>query len=152
MKSLIILLFATVIASGDAAQKCQEVTDPCASVRADAAPIYENANNGLKDAEERCEAQLEAVEPRPASDGALNEELRTISQQCQADLSNSMQYAATNLGGLVGLDPPESYVGIFLQTEREGMSACLVETDSALLTSYQSIFLSLEAIAESKRL
>ncbi|CRL05369.1 CLUMA_CG018476, isoform A [Clunio marinus] len=54
MKSLTFLLFAAVIASGDAALRCEEVTDPCASIQANTASIYENANNAIKAIKDRC--------------------------------------------------------------------------------------------------
>ncbi|CRL07498.1 CLUMA_CG020464, isoform A [Clunio marinus] len=121
MKGLTILLFATVIASSDAAQKCEEVTDPCASVRADAAPIYENANNVFKEVDDRCTPLFEAVEPRPASD-ELTAELSQILLQCSRDMEDDYINAFTGLGELLGIDPPQLYLLMFLNNEREGLS------------------------------
>ncbi|CRL07511.1 CLUMA_CG020476, isoform A [Clunio marinus] len=117
MKSLIILLFATVIASGDAAQKCEEVTDPCTP-------------------------QLEDAEPNT---------LGQIAAQCSGDLADVMFSTISVLGSFLGLDPPDTYFNTFFASEREGVSACLVETDKAFLGNYQSINNNINAIAASKK-
>ncbi|CRL07497.1 CLUMA_CG020464, isoform B [Clunio marinus] len=128
MKGLTILLFATVIASSDAAQKCEEVTDPCASVRAAAAPIYENANNTYIAVQDRCTPQLEAADS--------SEELDQIYSQCTGELSDALRNVISALGDLVGINPPENYIKIAAKHEE---NPCLAETDFKILSNYDIV-------------
>ncbi|CRK95777.1 CLUMA_CG009234, isoform A [Clunio marinus] len=151
MKTLTFVLLTIVIAV-DAMKVCVPVPeDPCASVVAAAASIWQEAAQKLANLNAQCSNELSAVSFANGDEfDDFNGEFYTTSN-CMVTYYSYTDTAIASLANLVGASFDDYYDLFYGFIDREGDALCLGQGDTSLVNAFNSVLNGWNDIIQSKK-
>ncbi|CRL02880.1 CLUMA_CG015824, isoform A [Clunio marinus] len=152
METLTFVLLAIVIAV-DARKVCVPVpdSDPCASLRAAAMPIWQEAAQMLKNLNTECSNVLNSLSfANEMEFDAFNAEFYTTGHCMTTHLSAS-EGLINSIASIAGIYHDVYYGLVYGFSEREGDALCLAEGDASIINAFSDVLNGWVNIIQSKR-